>query len=293
LIKLKKMLKFLRISVLLVFFIFNLSIEIFAQGKNSFSINNKTRLIKASEAENSSGKFSLNRTSLSLNSTYLLCDTLPVDLGFKIVHFSVDDNSAVGLPKTLQEKAVNLGVRFPAPFTKSKNTFMGLNVMPSWSSAGKHDFNDENFQVNFIASLIYRESNDFIIAYGMWLRPEYGNVVLPFLGIFYRATDRLTFNVISAQPSISYKISDKTKALIEFDFLSHEFEVAQGYRKQETVRISDWEVGLGLEHDFSKTVRGLVSIGWVFEQKYEYLNSEKAVSPEDSLYAGYKISIKF
>ncbi|MFH1093566.1 MAG: hypothetical protein V1739_05350 [Candidatus Omnitrophota bacterium] len=220
----------------------------------------------------------------------MLFNQIPIDLDAGFRQYNVDDSS-VDLPDSLKSKSIRLGVRLPAPFTQRRDLFMGLDFMPSWNSAADHGFADEAFRFNFSTSLIFRQSEKFIAAYGVWFRPQYENSVVPFLGVRYKPNEKLSFNFLSSEQSISYRITDKTKVSLELDFLSSEFEVTAGTRKGEVVRIRDLEAGLGLEHDFNQSVQGVLSVGIAFNQKYEYLNAAQKVSPQDSLYAGYRFNV--
>ncbi len=287
------MLKSLECSTIVVVFLISLSSISFAGEQNSFFVSYKARYIKQSDVKNRSGDFSLGRTCVSFKNSYELFDTIPVDVGIGLKQFIVNDDSDVDLPNTLQSRDIRLGIRFPASFLKMERLFMGLDLLPSWSSAGDHDFASEAFRFNFAGSLIFRESEKFIVACGVWVRPEYRNKLVPFCGLIYRPNDKLLFNFLSSEPSVSYKMTDKTKIMLELSFLASEFEVTQGTRNGEIVRISDLEAGVGLEHAFNEFFKGALSIGFAFDQKYEYYSAEEKVSPEDSLYAGYRFDLRF
>ena len=287
------MLKSLKCLIIVIVFLIGLSSISKASEQNSFLVTHKTRYIKQSDLKNKSGDFSLSRTSVSLKSAHEFLDTLPVDLSIRLRHFIMNDDSDVGLPNTLQSRDIKLGIRFPAPYLEMERIFIGLDLLPSWSSAGDHDFANEAFRFNFAGSLIFRESEKFIAACGVWVRPEYRNPVIPFCGLVYSPNDKLSFDFLSSEPSVSYKITDKTKIMFEVSFLSSEFEVTYGTRKGEILRIRDLEAGVGLEYAFNEFFKGALSIGFVFDQKYEYLNAEGKVSPKNSLYVGYRFNLRF
>ena len=202
-----------------------------AADQKNFSFTQQLRYINKSDAKNGSGEFSSNRTSLTLSSNYKFYDKIPVELGFRLRHFNLNDDSSVDLPDTLQVRVVNLGMRFPAPFVEGDHVFMGIDLMPQWNSAGDHNFASEAFRFNFVPSLIYKESDNLIFACGLWVRPQYDNILVPFFGIRYKPNERLSFNFLTAEPNISYEVTKRTKISLEFDFLSHEFEVTEGSKR--------------------------------------------------------------
>lgn len=261
--------------------------------QRAFSFTHNTRYIKKSDLKDGTGEFGFSRSKISLHSTYSLFQKIPVALGAGIQQFNINDDSNVNLPDTLQSKNIKLGVHLPVPFYQKKNLFLGVDVLPSWNSASDHSFAEESFRTDYSVSMIWIKNDKFITACGIWLRPGYQNAFIPFLGFRYKPNERIIFNFLSSEPNIEYSITDQTKVLLEFAFLSHEFDVTSGDKKGDTVSMKDMEAGLGLKHYFSEFLSAKVSIGWVFNQKYEYLDAEQGVSPENSLYAAYNFKLRF
>ncbi len=287
------MLKSLKYPFVVFAFLLTLCGKLLAGEQNTFSFTHKLRYVNKSTTENSSGDIGFARSEFALSNSFKVLNDVPLELGIGIHRFRLDDDSGLDLPDTLQENSVNFGLRFPALFTQGKDLFMAIDLMPLWSNAGEHDFDSKSFRFNFSTSLIFRESEKFIFACGALFRPEYANSVIPFFGVRYEPNDRLMINFLSTEPSVSYKISNKTKILLESAFLSHEFEVTSGARKGEIVRIRDLEAGVGLEHDFSESFKGVLSVGIAFERRYEYLNAKQKICPENSFYAGYRFNVCF
>ena len=264
-----------------------------AEVQKKIKASYKQRYVLKSDVKDASGEVSLKTMSFALSNTYKLYDKIPVDLGFKIKHFDLNNDSGIDLPETMQSRSLRLGIRFPAPFAESQRLFAGLDLMPQWNSAKDHNFASEAFRLNFAPSIIYMQEHKLIFACGVWVRPEYDNALIPFVGFLYHPDEKLSFNFLSAEPSISYQLTDKTKILLEFGFLSHEFEVTSGINRGDIILIRDWEVGLGLEHDCNESWRGKFSLGLAFEQKYENVSANQAVSLKNSLYAAYKFALRF
>lgn len=286
---LKSLLRFLITFI----FIVVLSGKCIAQEQEVCSLTHKMRSISKSGVKDGSGEFALSRAEISLNSTYNLLDKIPLNIGVGVLQFNLNDDSSVDLPDTLQTKNIKLGVHFPVPLTQREDLFIGLEILPSWNSAGDNSFADEAFRVDYSASVILRKSEQFITACGVWFRPGYKNAAIPFFGVRCKPNEKLTFNFLTSEPSISYNITDHTKVLLEFAFLSSEFDVTSGAKKGEIVRISDLEAGVGIEHDFNESIKGNLSIGLAFEQKYEYMNADQEVAPKNSLYTAYRFNLRF
>ncbi len=278
------------IAFLLIFLLCGISI---AQEQKTFAFSHKIRYIRKSDLKHGTGDFSLSRSQISLNSTYSLFQKIPVKLGIGLEQFNINNHSDVDLPDTLQSKNLKIGFRFPMSFTENNDLFLGFGILPSWNSASDHSLADEAFGLDYSASVIFLKSEKFITACGVWLRPGYKNSLIPYFGFRYKPNERLTLNFLSSEPSIAYSITDQTKVLLEFAFLSKEFDVTSGARRGDVVRISDLEAGVGLEHAFNESFKGKLSLGLAFDQRYEYLDANQKVSPKNSLYGAYKFNLRF
>lgn len=251
-----------------------------------------SRYIGKTDAGNMSGGVGVTETELDLVYDFELDNGMPVAVSFLARHVDIDNSTAVDLPSHLEGRTLGLSAKFPIPFVQSDHYFMGVDVYPSMFT-DDWDWEDSAFRIPFRTYFIYRKHADFILVAGVRVRPDYDEKVLPVLGMIWRPNDRLTFNLASLEPDISYKLNDHWTAFLEFELVNEEYEVTRGAQKNVVLIHKSYSSGAGLRYTFKKTVEAAVSVGGVFAREFEYRDTRQEVEPDAGVYAKAKLTVQF
>ncbi|MDO8580779.1 MAG: DUF6268 family outer membrane beta-barrel protein, partial [Candidatus Omnitrophota bacterium] len=209
-----------------------------------------------------------------------------------LTHTDIDESTGVDLPSALVEKKIGIGTKFPVPFVDSDRYFMGVDVFPSINT-DDYDGSSSAFRIPFRTYLIYKESDDFLVVAGVWIRPGYKDEVLPLLGFNYKANDRLSFNIASDDPNITYKLNEKTSALLEFDYKNEEYEATEAANEGKVIRNKYYTMGVGLKHQFCENFSASASVGGAFNRKIEFVDDSGKIVPENGIYASLSMNARF
>lgn len=253
----------------------------------------KSKYIPNSKVEADDSELEMSVTKFSASHEFKIKDKLPLDLSLRVNNTSIDKNSSVDLPSSLQEKGFGIGIKYPVPFIKdNEHYFMGLDVMPGFYSDGARITSDD-FRCPFRNYFIDKVNEDFVWILGVSVRPEFENMYVPIAGFNYKANDRLDFNLASDNPNISFKLTDKTKLKWEFDYSDTEYEVKRGAEENVVLRSRYFSTGPGIEYDYYENVKVGFNVGGVFMRRLEYDDGVGKVDPNNGFYVGGKIAANF
>jgi hypothetical protein len=240
------------------------------------------------------GNFSISKTGLRVNNTYTFENGLPLEYSLTFDHYKLNDSSVVKLPSSLQSKGMNLGTKIPMPFLPKGRVFLGIDAGTSLQTANDHGFYSDSLRFNSRLTGIYRRGQDLIMAAGVMIRSGYDSrPVIPFIGFRYMLNERWTINALSMEPSVVYRLTDKTALKWLFSGYRDEFEVNGGTRDGQIVTISEFHAGISIEHDVTEDMRFQVSSGWAFNRKYEYSNNGGKIVPDDGILIGWSLKAAF
>jgi hypothetical protein len=253
----------------------------------------ESRYISESDVDAQSGQLTIGETKFSFEHEFKLDNGMPITVSFLDKHTDLNSDVAVYLPSKLEGRSLGLGVKFPAPFTESENYFVGLDVSPSMYTDGWSESSSSAFRMPGRAYLVYKRDENFIVVAGLSIRPGFDTTVLPIIGFIYRPNDQWEFNFASDNPNIKYKFSDKTKVLVEADILNDEYEVTHNGEKGRVLFYRELSTGLGLEHNFTDSISGLVSFGGVFSRMIKYEDDNGKIRPDAGMYVKARLSVHF
>lgn len=231
-----------------------------------------------------------------LNYIYRLTDgELPLDLLLNVKHILIDEDLATALPSVLLSRGVGLRTKIPLPFSDKEHYFIAVEVNPAFQTATKDDFtlDSKSFRVLTNTYLIYKGGDNFLILAGVAFRSEYDEAILPIFGFVYTPNDRLSFNLASKYPNVSYKLTDETTLLWQFSFVSDEYEIIQKADKGRALRYQNIATGIGLKHAVTENVEISLNGGIVFNRNIEFRDGAGKVAPKPAPYVGLEIGAQF
>lgn len=259
-----------------------------------WQVTQETGTALASDAAGQEGDFSVGRAGLNVQREYKLKNGMPIDLGFSVQQYWIDDGTSVDLPASLQSKGMRVGAKMPMPFTANSHLFLGADTGAYFQTAQDHAFHSSGFRSKSRVYGIWKENDDLILVAGTMIRTDYENgSVMPFAGFKYVMNDRWSFLFLSDEPSVVYRVDERTQLKLQLGMYRDEFEVTSGGRKGDVVGVNEFHAGLGLDYQWTKAIASQVTVGWAFGRKYEYLQNEAKVSPDDTLFLGYVIRAEF
>lgn len=254
----------------------------------------ESRFISESDVDNQTGDLAITETKFSIEHEFNLENGVPITVSFLDKHTDIDNNDVpVFLPEQLEGRSLGLGAKFPAPFTESENYFIGVDVFPSMYTDGWDESSWSAFRMPFRTLLIYKRDESLIVFGGLSIRPNFDVAVLPLFGFIYKPNDRLAFNFASDNPTITYKLTEKTKVLWEADIVNDEYEVVRNGESGRVLFYRELSTGLGLKHKFTDVFSGLISAGGVFSRLIEYEDDQGKVEPEAGMYVKARLTAKF
>lgn len=251
-----------------------------------------TRRVYSSDVDAVSGEVAVTETGFNFTREFKTSAGMPVEYALDVGHIDIEDDVPVDLPSHLESRSLRAGVKFPVPFIEDDRYFMGIDVSPTFNTDG-YTWKSGAFRLPFRSYLIYKESDDFILVGGVSVRPEYDVDVIPILGLIYKPNDRLSFNLASDDPDISYKLDDATTLLWEFGYTFEEYEVTRGSQEGVVLEYRDISTGIGIEHAFNEHITAALSVGGVFGRWLEYKDDAGKVVPDAGIYADFSLTAAF
>ncbi|OGX19404.1 MAG: hypothetical protein A2Y04_00425 [Omnitrophica WOR_2 bacterium GWC2_45_7] len=252
----------------------------------------KSRHIFSSDIDATASDISMTETEFKYAHEFKAGGVLPIEYSFHFGHIDIEDDDPLDLPSHLESRSLGLGVKLPAPLLDQDKFFVGLDIFPTLNTDAWR-WESSAFRLPFRSYLIYKESDDFILVGGVSVRPEYDTTVLPVLGVIYKPNDRLSFNLASENPNITYKFNDTTNLIWEFDYKLDEYEVRRSGQQGVVLEYRETSAGFGVEHAFNENVSGLLTVGGVFNRRLEYKDDVGKVIPDSGFYVNAKFTASF
>lgn len=280
-------------TILTAFFIGLNPYAVFANEKPLVTAQMESRYIWEADVDAQTGQVSISETKLSAGYDTKFENGMPISFSITGKHTDIKSDVPVFLPSHLSALILGAGVKIPAPFTTSKNYFLGFDIMPSMYSDGWDNFTSDTFRIPMRSYLIYRRDENFIVFAGVSIRPDFDTKVLPLLGIIYRPNQYWEINVASDNPQIIYHASEKTKLILEADIVNDEYELTSAGNKGRVLFYRELSAGLGIKHEFSKHISGLISAGSVFKRMLRYEDDNGKVMPDQGFYVKARMQLDF
>ena len=284
--------KNLRIAVILLGAVVFLNSNVLAE-ENPFSVDFKAKHVFKSEVRAQDGEIEVTKLSLRIGYHHQKSDNLPFDINIGPDHYIFIEKTPVDIPAEAKSRGIRLKTEFNIPLVNDNRYSWGVELNPTFQTAKDVSFDSDGFRFNFSSFLAFRGDNNFMFVIGAKIRPEYEMVVLPIFGFNYQVNDRLAFNLVSDNPNIAYKITEKTKAILDFDYTFEEFEVTKGALDGSILQLQDFSTGVGIEHHFKDNISASFGVGGEFNRIIKYQDSNGKVVPEDGLYINAKLYVSF
>lgn len=275
---------------LVVVFVFPVSAQ--EEQEEAFNVKVISRYIPESDVNAMSGDIQITDSRLNFSYGKTLQNLLPLTFSFNTRHIDINENLSEELPSHLEGRQFGFGTKFPMPFVDSDVYFVGVDVYPSLYT-DDWEWEDSAFRMPFRTYGIYKPHDNFVLVAGVTVRIDYDNEVLPLVGVIYKPNDRLTFNLASDEPKISYQLSDSLTAFAEMDYVLDEYEVTRNSQKGVVLKYRELSTGAGLQYTPNRTLEASLSAGGVLNRRLEYRDGVGKIEPDAAPYVKARLAVKF
>ena len=259
--------------------------------QDEVQISAGTKHSHEADVHGSFGQIEVTRSKFNLEEKFKAGE-VPLSFYVSSENMDLNENITLELPTHLVATTVGLGVKLPMPFLDQEHYFLGVDVLPSmyredwaWKSG--------SFRIPFRVYGIYKQSESLIAVAGAYVRPEFEDRVLPIVGVIWKPNDRLSFNLASDDPNITYKLNDQWTLLTEFGYANGEYEVTRGGQNGTVLQYRETSTGVGFKYAFTKNWEAKVSAGGVFGRQLKYRDGAGKLAAAGSIYTDVKLEGKF
>jgi len=288
----------IRVSILIVVLIvmgmfFNK--ELFAESQSAeansvFESESYVKYIPSRKEENGSGKISIVEASSEQSLELKTFKDLPVNLTINTKYIGMNEATDLHFPGYLTTAGVD--IETTVPFFDIDKTFLRLGANPSFYS-DTWDFSVASFRLPLRTIFIYQPNSTLTFLTGVAFYPDFENKFYPILGFIYKPNDRLTFNITSENPSITYALNNKTDLFVEANaYLDEEFNTTRDRVKDVVLEYREISLGGGISHKFNSHITASFSVGDAINRVIKYKNSPDVIKIRDGAYMELKFDIK-
>lgn len=236
------------------------------------------------------GEVGLVKSGFNYDYSFKAFGKLPIKLSLINQYIGINEEAVrVLLPAHLVEMAFDAQTTLPFFF---RNTYFRIGVEPSfygedWTMPAS------SFRIPSYYILIYRPNPKLILLCGLWVAPDFENVLLPIPGIIYKPNDRLIFNLAPRNPNITYALTKKLSIFAEGNLaLDKDFEVTRDGTKGVILSYKEAYLGLGFKYRPAQNIQLSLSEGRNFWRRLKYRDNVGKVAIRDGLYTELRVNIR-
>ncbi len=269
--------------------------ELFAESQSTevspvFESESYVKYIPSRKVDNSPGKISIVEASSDQSIELKAFKDLPISLTINTKYIGLNEATDLHFPGYLTTAGVD--IETTVPFFNVDKAFLRLGANPSFYS-DTWDFSASSFRLPLRTIFIYQPNNALTFLTGLAFYPDFENKFYPIVGVIYKPNDRLTFNITSENPSITYALNKNTDLFLEGNaYLDEEFNTTRDKVKDVVLEYREITFGGGISHKFNSRVTASFSIGDAIDRVIKYKNSPDVIKIRDGAYMEFKFDIK-
>ncbi len=212
---------------------------------------------------------------------------LQLELSFESNYISINNSTGVKLPSHLT--SLIAGLQTTVPFFTLDKTYFRIGLYPSYRGEN-WEVRSSAFRMPVNTYLIYQPNSKWTFVAGVGAYPDYRTKVIPIFGFIYKPNEKLTFNIVPANPNISYSLNGKVTLFIEGGMAGDEYEVDKDGLKNVVLEYKAYRGGAGASYRFNKYIEASVSVGGVFNRRLQYRDSLGKVNLDSGMYSEFRIN---
>jgi len=255
-----------------------------------FESESYVRHMPSARQENGSGGITIVESGTEQTLELKTFENLPVTLSINTQYVGMNEATDLHFPGYLTTAGVD--IETTVPLLEVDKTFLRLGVNPTFYS-DTWDFSADSLRIPLRSMLIYQPDDTLALLSGVAFYSDFENKFYPILGFIYKPNDRLTLNITSEDPRITYTLNSKTDLFVEGSaWLDEEFNTTRDRVKNAVLEYREISYGGGVEHKFNEHLAVSFSVGGVTNRVIKYKNSPDVIKIADGFYTELKFDIK-
>lgn len=252
-------------------------------------IDSYVRYLPSRSTESQSGKVQITESEFKYDYQFKAFNQLPIELLVKSQYIGINNSTAFDLPAHLT--GVTTGIETAVPLFNIEKAYFHVDVRPSFFS-DEWTFRSSDFRIPSRYSVIYKLNDRWIFIGGVAVYPRYQDSVAPIVGFIYKASDKLTFDMVPERYNVSYALTDKSTLFIEGGDSFNEFNVTRDNTKNVILRYTEAHLGGGIRHKINRYIEASLSAGEIFDNKLKYRDTGEKIKLKNCPYIEFRIQIK-
>lgn len=248
------------------------------------------RFMPKRAAKQLSGTVGITESEIEYSHNFKVFGKLPVQFGLGAGYTSINNTTEVYLPAHLTDIAFDIETTFN--FFNVKNTYLRVGITPTFKSDNWR-VNNSNCRILPRVFAIYQPNDKLTLIGGIAAFPGYENKFAPIVGIIYKYSDKLLFNLTPKRPTINYALTDKLNVFLEGDFSGGEYQVKKDGYKKAILQYNEIHTGAGVQYSVNDFIDVSLSTGYMFNRYLKYRDSLGKVDIKSGLYMDCRIEALF
>ena len=248
------------------------------------------RFMPKRSAKQLSGTVALTQSEIEYSRNFKVFGKLPLQFGLGAGYTTIANTTEVYLPSHLTNVAFDLETTLP--FFNFKDAYLRFGITPT--------FNSDNWRINSSACrilsrifAIYQPNEKLTLIGGLAAFPGYEDTFAPIIGVIYKYSDKLLFNITPKRPTINYSLNDKLDLFLEGDFSGGEYQVKKDNLKTAILEYNEIHTGAGVQYSLNDYIDISLSTGYMFNRYLKYRDSLGKVNIKNGLYMDCRIEALF
>jgi len=254
------------------------------------TVESYARFMPSSDVEVMPGEVKVSEAFFEYGFETKVFGKLPVKFSLASKYIGLENTTAVPLPAHLT--GISTGIEFTLPFFTLDKTYMRIELNPSFYT-DDWSFDTSSFRMPTYIYGIYLPNDKWTFVLGAAVFPDYKEEVLPIIGFIYKPNDKLTFNITSKRPNITYKLNDKIGLFVEGGGTRDEFEVKRASQENVVLLYKETHAGAGLKYRFNEFIQSSFTVGGVFNRTIKYIDGQGKVNVDGGLYTELRLNARF
>ncbi|MFC1674472.1 hypothetical protein ACFL1K_01065 [Candidatus Omnitrophota bacterium] len=247
------------------------------------------RYMPGSEAEAMPGEVEIIEAGIEYSYAFKAWDKLPVKFSLENQYISIDENVGVQLPSHLF--GLSIDIETTVPFFSFEDTYWRFGLKPSFYDDDA-EFESSAFRIPFRTFIIHRPNDKLTLIAGVAVYPDFESQVVPIVGLIYKPSEALTFNLVPKKPNITYQLNERMSIFAEGSMWGKEFEVDKGNLENVVLKVKGMRLAGGIRYKFNEYIRSSISVGGAFNRTLKYRDSLGKVNLEDGLFTELRVKIR-
>jgi len=248
------------------------------------------RFMPKRAAKQLTGTVALTQSEIEYSRNFKVFGKLPVQFGLGAGYTSIENTTEVYLPARLT--AVAFDVETTLPLFNIKNAYLRLGITPAFKSDNWR-INSSACRILSRAFAIYQLNDKLTLIGGLAAFPGYEDTFAPIIGVIYKYSDKLLFNLTPKRPTINYSVNDKVDLFVEADFSGGEYQVKKDSLKTAILQYNEIHTGAGVQYSLNDYIDISLSTGYMFNRYLKYRDSLGKVDIKSGLYMDCRIEALF